>query len=431
MSAPDNPWDSGGELAPHAGDPGGTWDTGIGDDVVPDVTALVPPDNWANWGPTPDDIDLGIFTPLEWLVRQASAIGIPFGATLHAIACSKGMKIFDFIEVMDTLFKYVQGNDRVDMADPCQILRMAKIGNCVARRYLGISFGPDLQDFWLDGKAANATNLRQESFQFPPDQRGSVTSLSFYPMDTGWFFGRVGAKVEPAIIETQQISLWQGVLERLRAPADVFPKDHGISGKADLSPLREQVPVGTGPSTLHSTGVDWLYPDEIVITFKHSGQNANAGKNEFVDMELFLAGGMTVTSEVEISATAATMNIDGAAVDGWIVTMENWHVRISDRIDFHSSKSQSIPLGPVDLELPDQIFIDLQTQGCPGSPVPVDFDIISDAWHTIPASGLNRQSLFITHETYTADPGNAFGGSPEAFDYFDPLTGAGVTLLDL
>lgn len=433
MSDPDpnNPWDTGGDLAP-ASEEGGGWGIELPGGVVPDISALLPPDDWVNWGPTADDIDMGVLGALEAIIGLAAWVGIPFAATMHAIACAKGMKVGDAYEVLETLVKYAGGEDKIDMTDPCQIRRLAKIGNCVARRFLGISFGPDLQDFWLDGLAGNPANLSQETFQFPPDARGTPATLAFYPMDTAWFFGRVGSQVEAAVADAQAMTLWRGIMERLRAPAEtVFPKETGVIAKEDISPLRAAAAVGRGPSTLHTTGRDWIYPDEIAVTFKHSGQTVNTSNREFVDAELFLAGGMTVTSEVEVNAVAGSLMIDGEEIQGWTVTIVSWRLRISDRIDYHANKTQSIPLGPVDLELPDQLFLDLQSQGCPGEPVPVDFDVVSDAWHQLSLSSYSKDVLFVAAEPYQKAPTSAFAGEPESFDFFDPATGEGVKLLSL
>ena len=435
--APDNPWDSGGDLASHAGDTGGdtAWDTGLADETVPDVTALIPTEGWASWSTTLDDFDLGILDVYEYLAGKAASIGWPFAAFGHALACAKGMRVADFVEVMDTLYKLTQKEERIDMSDPCQIRRMAKIGNCVVRRYYGISFGPDLQDFWLDGKAKDEFNLTWETFQFPPDARGNPRVVAYYPMDTGWFFGRVGSKVEKAMADSQELSFWEGVRDRLRAPVDkIFPVDSGFSGK-DVSPLRTQVPVGTGPSTFHTTGVDWIYPGETVVTFKHPSQDYNEADRQFGDAELFLAGGMTVISEVQARAIEDVIQIDETELEGWTVMIESWQIRISDRVDYHGKeeddKSLGIPLGPVVLELPDQLFLDLQSKECPGEPKPVDFDVVSDAWHQLPFGALDRLTLFIPKETYKTTVDNAFGGTGDSFDFLDPATGQGIKLLDI
>ena len=159
------------------------------------------------------------------------------------------------------LLRWLKGDDAtVDLSDPCQILRTAKVGSCVVRRYLQISFAPDVLDFWLDGKAADPSNLQQEVFRFPPDERGIPTVVSFYPMDTAWFFGRVGTKVQDRLVEAQAASLWEGVRDRLREPVGtLFPKESTIS-KGSVSPLREAVPLAPAPSTLPATGGDWIYP---------------------------------------------------------------------------------------------------------------------------------------------------------------------------
>lgn len=437
MSPPDNPWDTGGELASHAGETGDTaWDTGLGDETLPDMTALVPPQGSVPWEATPEGFTALPAKFLEWFYGSTAAAGVPLAATGHALVCAKDLNIDDVIEILETLYNMTDDGARVEMSDPCQIRRMAKVGNCVARRYLGISFGPDLQDFWLDGKAATAGNLHQEVFQFPPDNRGSATSVSYYPMDTGWFFGRVGDKVESAVAEVQVISLWEGVRDRLRAPdGAVFPIEMGFSSKSDVSPLLTQAVVGKGPSTLHSTGVDWLYPEEFAVVFKHAVQEPNELNREFADEELFLAGGMTVTSEVEVRATPGSVIIDEEEFDGWTVTLESWRLRVSDRIDFHGTedgkKEQLIPLGPVQIVLPDQLFVDLKSNGCPGKPTPVDFDVITDTWHELSPGVLKRQSLFVLAQPYQADTGNAFSGAATSFDFWDAESGQGVSLLDL
>lgn len=435
MSGPESPWDA---------DPWSSaeddedWRSDLAEEAVPDITALLPPnwpDEYTSWIPSPESVEIPILQDLyEWQLDLLARFGIPLAATTYALLCAKGMKKSDWQEVSRAMESYLEGDDKVVLTDPCQILRLARIGVCVARRYLRISFGPDLFDFWLDGKAADPANLSRETLQMPPDDRGIPTTVSFYPMDTSWFFGRVGTKVENALVFVQEPSLWQGVLDRLRAPADtVFPEERALSAE-DVSPLRAQVPVGPGPSTLHTAGFDWIYPAEMAVVFKHEGQTVGDPVREIVDPELFLLGGMTVTSEVEVQAVAGELSVGGETVDGWTVTVLSWRVRVSDRIDFHGKetgdKSQGIPLGPVDLELPDQLFVDLQSQGCPGTPTPVDFDVVSDAWHEVPPGLLSRPSLFVSLETVQVGEENPFGGAPEAFDFFDPATGEGVSLHD-
>jgi hypothetical protein len=424
----DNPWDTGGWTT--AGD------SGAADETVPDITALVPEtgaDPWANWGPTGEDLDfLGLTRLPEWAAGKFGELGVPIAIVEYAAFCAKGLKVNDYWKVLETLYGWLGGDSKVDVTDPCQILRTAKIGSCVARRYLQISFGPDLQDFWLDGKAADPANLREETFQFPPDERGIPTAVSYYPMDTAWFFGRVGTQVENWLVGAQQVSLWEGVRDRLREPAGtIFPKGDSGFGEQDISPLRAAVPLAPGPSTLHTTGVDWIYPKETTVVFKYAGQAVGPSGQEIVDEELFLIGGMTVTSEVEVEVKPGTLRVGEADVDGWTATAAAWRVRISDRWDYNPGDTQGIPLGPVDLEIPDDAFLLLQKQGCPPAPTPTDFNVISDDWHDVPLSLLGHPSLFVSLEPHAEGESGPFGGPPASFDFWDPQTGKGISAVDL
>lgn len=428
-----NPWQEDGALGSSATDETALQDTGVSVDPLPDISALLPPESLTpevSWAPTLGELFPEGFENLHKFGAVVDGLGLPGAFIPLTVACAADMQYEDLVEIIETIIAYNLGDNVIEMDDPCQIRRMASIGTCVARRGLGISFVPDLQEFWLDGKAADPANLRTEQVQFPPDARGIPTDISYYPMGATWFFGRVGNEVETWTAGAQEAFVWHGIRDRVRAAPDaVFPSAAASANDGDVTFLRDQVTIGAGPSTLHTTGRDWLYPKETWVRFKHWLQGVNDSGQEIIDQELFMAGGMSITSEVEVSAEPATLRVGDTDIAGWTARILSWRIRVADRIDYEPGETQFLPMGTGSLELPDDLFLELQNNGCPGFPTPVDFDIVSDAWHDMPLGRLVHDELFIASQPYADATGSAFGGDAESYDYFDPATQSGVNLV--
>jgi hypothetical protein len=287
----------------------------------------------------------------------------------------------------------------------------------------------DIFDFWLDGHANTAGTLKSESFQFPPDTRGVSKSIDFYPIATSLFGIEHLEDVRRIVNADQIITLWDGIVQRIQNPTQSFPF---YSPNA----MRGRVPIGSGTSTLTTGGSDWIYPDITNIIMKHPLQGLGPSSTRHMptnparyqrtdykdafDIDLFPLGGLDLLSEVEVSALPATVTLpDGQEVDGYIVTLDSWRCRVYDDFNFNAGHTQPVPPG---VEVPDQLFLDMQASPCKGTPTPADFFYMTDSWFSLSVANLEITAAFVTSQPVTLGGGGDFAPAASQASLFELTT---------
>lgn len=343
-------------------------------------------------GLTVSTLDWSLDTGSDWITWAVDCSGaaIDLEAT------------YDIMAQITRLF--TETNPLIVVSSPCTIYRFGRFVSCVLM-FFQSDTASRVMDFWIDGMASDPANLTQEVLQFPPDARGIPTTVSFYPLDVSEFITPHFARIEQQVYADGITVLWGAVVARLRATQSTdFPTSSGTI-------LADAVRVGQAPSPFSGateTANDFIYFSRTRVRYMTTAEGANAGtlsapdpdtgvqtgEIQCVDAALYFFGGMTLTSEVEVSVEPHTMTIDGISRSGWLATIESWRVRLSDRIDFNPGQVQEITTPNGRFEIRDDMFYSLKDQPCPGHPAPVDYYAMADTWVTLPLTGY-KASAFI------------------------------------
>ena len=377
---------------PHADFPApaeeffGSWD----DPTMREITRRMIMEGWGG--------DEQILLPLMfWLIGCAGAT--PTSADIWA--------------VFDNLNRVLQEdwpNLSDPMPDPCTTYRVAKFAACLLKVATGGNRGAEALTFWIDGRARDPAAMTFETFTLPNDARGIETVVGYKQEQNALFVEPHRDRIIAWLARECTEALWEGIRERLKAPpTQVFPAD------PDNFVIANTVPVGQGPSPLSGligtqTATDTIYPPSTHMRFR--AQPDGAETNELLDNGLFYFGGVTIVSEVTVTATAGAFSAGG--VPTWHVQLDSWRIRVWDRIDFNPNDVQPFLSGDLGFIIEDDMFLQLTTNPCPGKPEPMDFYAMTEGWYELfepgqPLDELSPRELLIP-ETPVPDP----AGGPDA-----------------
>src|SRR5262245_4386054 len=272
--------------------------------------------------------------------------------------------------------------------DPCMIASMARMGMCYLRNAMNQSLAPDLLEFWLFGKASDASNLEVENVQLTdPNGQAFGQSVPYKAIDAALVMARIGQLVERSVNNTY-LPLLGKICQRLQAqPNTQFPKDA-------QKVLNKTIEIAPGRNALLEDGFQVLYTEE---SFQQNSQ---------IDPELYILGTSSLLSEVRVGAARSTWTdpSGGTPQNGWDVSFQSWRVRFWDYFDFHPGTLLYVPLGSGDLAVPDELFTRIRggwdcTEFSALAATPCDYLLMSDGWIDINVATAGSPRVFIPDGT--------------------------------
>ena len=366
---------------------------------------------------TPDEAEARV---LEWLDILGES-SLPAHLVLTALICAAPVTIADGTAILQAAVDGINARP-VSLPDTCAVDRLARFGICYMREALFMRVAPDVFEFWLDGRASHPGALPSVTFQFPPGL-GELTPVECFELPSAIVVDDHLVEIEPMVERTARDPLWRGIRDRLRAPrSELFPPSQS-DGSPPEPIMGHRVPIFQVPTRLHTDGIDVIYPPETSIQFRLTSQGASEIP-EIVDYDLYPLGGMSVVSEVEISAVPATRTMRGVEMDGWDVTLNSWRIRVWDSFDFNLTDKQAISLGPDNtMVVSDTTLLDLQNYPCAEHPPPAGFLTITDEWTPLNWTGFSLTNMFVSTTTLEVSDYGPDGNLSALLDFFDPLTG--------
>ncbi len=409
MSEPDNPWAPGGELADRSevcrGDESLDHPNGFYEDVLfcPSLSDL-----GAAGGPLghmPIPINEAVEAMIDAVlaqVKEKTGIDITLSDALHFLYCGGIQTLGELWGLEEAVEKAFDG--KWDEIDTCTLIVLTRIGICAARRLEGMQFLPDLMEAWLYGNASQSAAWRKEAIALAPSGMiPPAVEVEYYTLPPEPYLEDMSESLFDGLRQVYHEVL-EGACKRLQSTKnEIFPAGSGGSG-IDL--IKGRITFQGEPNRLLDSGQEWIVSQ---YELKVSSDDHK---------EVFALGSVVLLSFVDVRAERAShlvANEDGTseALDGWVVTIESWKLRIWDEADFEKDNPFEVPLPGTSrkLEIPDNVFLRMLEEDCWLLPTPKDFLVMTPTWTVMSVGDFGYKRVFLPDGASCSDIGLEIEGS--------------------